>query len=398
MPFVWFSYIAHQVAAWLTQYYAQARMKNEDGEAPKYSTTLRRFNFQMLAVHGFFHGLHLVQTHTTYDGLHGDVSFQSSQASVIALLGVVFAMEAPGRGMFLGIPSHRGLSKAGLYVARKYHGYFFNWAAIWTFWCHPMEPMWGFLLGFSHTGLLMLQGSLMYTDAHKNRYWRFVLESWVTLHASIIAKQTMPGWEMFFFGFMLLFCAMQVPGLPFMRDMHIIIRLAPLVCYIAGLAGWWAVTRGGGGNVAVMGLLGIPIAEWLVAYGVTFVFWCIFHPKLGIGRGSSKVGGVLIFLISTALVAIFGALDWYIPYNAWLADPTVTPKGMILSYPGTAIALIGMVWGMCMLLGGPPKELYSSAGCCADCCGAVEEDDETAAKGQRQVEMIAAGSAAAPDM
>ena len=64
-------------------------------------------------VHGFFHGLHLVQTHTTYDGLHGDVSFQSSQASVIALLGVVFAMEAPGRGMFLGIPSHRGLSKAG---------------------------------------------------------------------------------------------------------------------------------------------------------------------------------------------------------------------------------------------------------------------------------------------
>ena len=82
----------------------------------------------MLAVHAFFHLLHLVQTHTTYDGLHGDVSFQSSQASVIALLGIVFAMEAPNRGMLFGIPSHRGLMKAGVYMIRRYHGYTFQYA------------------------------------------------------------------------------------------------------------------------------------------------------------------------------------------------------------------------------------------------------------------------------
>ena len=54
-----------------------------------------------------------------------------------------------------------------------------------------MEPLWGFLMGFSHTGLIMLQGSLMYTEAHKNMYWRFVLEAWVFVHASMIAVQTM---------------------------------------------------------------------------------------------------------------------------------------------------------------------------------------------------------------
>ena len=42
-------------------------------EATRYSSSLRSFNFQLLAIHGFFHLLHLVQTHTTYDGLHGDV-------------------------------------------------------------------------------------------------------------------------------------------------------------------------------------------------------------------------------------------------------------------------------------------------------------------------------------
>ena len=132
--------------------------------------------------------------------------------SVIALLGVVFALEAPKRGMFFGVPSHKGLTKAGVYVVRKYHGYTIQYAAIFTFWCHPMESLWGFLMGFSHTGLLMLQSGLMYTTAHKNYYWRFVLESWVFAHASVIACQTLPGWQMFFFGFLLLLCAMQLPG------------------------------------------------------------------------------------------------------------------------------------------------------------------------------------------
>ena len=77
--FVWVSYTIHQCATWWTLYIMQS-------SRPKYSRSLRWYNVQLLLVHGVFHLLHLLQTHTTYDGLHGDVSFQSSQASVIILL------------------------------------------------------------------------------------------------------------------------------------------------------------------------------------------------------------------------------------------------------------------------------------------------------------------------
>ena len=166
--FVWTCYILHQFSAWAVQWRAQKAMLALP-EAERYSTSLRPFNYHMLALHAGFHVLHLIQTHTSYDGLHGDVSFQASQVSVIALLGVVFALEAPTRGMFFGIPSHRGITKAGIFVVRKYHGYLFQYAAIFTFWCHPMEALWGFLMGFSHTGLLCLQSGLIYTTAHKNK-------------------------------------------------------------------------------------------------------------------------------------------------------------------------------------------------------------------------------------
>lgn len=47
----------------------------------------------------------------------------------------------------------------------------------------------GHLFGFFHVWLVMLQGSLMYTTAHTNRYWRMVCEAWVFLHGCIISMQ-----------------------------------------------------------------------------------------------------------------------------------------------------------------------------------------------------------------
>ena len=43
-----------------------------------------------------------------------------------------------------------------LEVARKYHGYYFAWAIIYTFWYHPMEITGGHLLGFFYMFLLLL--------------------------------------------------------------------------------------------------------------------------------------------------------------------------------------------------------------------------------------------------
>lgn len=50
-------------------------------------------------------------------------------------------------------------------------------------------------------------GSLAFTKLHLNRYWRFTLEVWVTVHSGVIAVQSVPNimgkelWPMFVFGF-----------------------------------------------------------------------------------------------------------------------------------------------------------------------------------------------------
>ena len=54
-----------------------------------------------------------------------------------------------------------------------------------------MEGYFGHLYGFFHVWLVMLQGSLMYTTAHVNRYWRLVCEAWVLIHAMVISMQTL---------------------------------------------------------------------------------------------------------------------------------------------------------------------------------------------------------------
>lgn len=50
-------------------------------------------------------------------------------------------------------------------------------------------------------------GSLAFTKLHLNKYWRFTMEVWVTMHSGIVAVQTVPAimgkelWPMFVFGF-----------------------------------------------------------------------------------------------------------------------------------------------------------------------------------------------------
>ena len=47
-----------------------------------------------------------------------------------------------------------------VYLTRKYHGYFIYWAAIYTFWYHPMENTIGHAFGVAHTWFFMLQGEI----------------------------------------------------------------------------------------------------------------------------------------------------------------------------------------------------------------------------------------------
>ena len=75
----------------------------------------------------------------------------------------------------------------------------------------------GHVLGFLHTGFLLIQQSLIFTPMHLNRYWRLLIESWVTIHGGVVAIQTISGghWGMFMFGFLWMFVFTQIHGIPY---------------------------------------------------------------------------------------------------------------------------------------------------------------------------------------
>jgi hypothetical protein len=207
----WGLYLVHQIAIF-------ALIRKAQRENTRYTGGLHPVNVQALAVNGVFAVLHLIQTHVFYDGLAQDVSILSSQGSVIVLLVWVLLMENPRRGLFFGkrAPLHKDI----VAWAKKYHGYFFSWAVIYTFWYHPMESTQGHLIGVFYTFVLMLQGSLFFTRIHVNKWWMAAQEVLVLVHGTLVALQQGTGiWPMFFFGFAMLFIVTQMHGLGLSRGM-----------------------------------------------------------------------------------------------------------------------------------------------------------------------------------
>ena len=217
----WGFYLLHQFTIWILIYRAQK-------QGARYTTGLHRFNIATLAANAFFILLHFVQTHVWYDGLAQDVSIWSSQGSVIVLLVWVLLMENNRRGMFFGkkLPIRQQIIR----FARKYHGYFFAWATIYTFWYHPMEPTSGHVIGFFYMFLLLLQGSLFFTRIHTNRWWTLAQEVTVMIHGTLVAiMQGNNMWRMFGFGFGGIFVITQMHGLGLSRRA----RWAILALYVA---------------------------------------------------------------------------------------------------------------------------------------------------------------------
>jgi hypothetical protein len=219
----WGLYLAHQVSIWGVIWWAQTR-------GLRYTRGLHRVNLVALGLNAAFVLLHLLQTHLFYDGLAQDVSIWSSQASVIVLLVWILLMENSRRGMFFG--KKMPISQRVTAFARKYHGYFFAWAIIYTFWYHPAEATVGHLWGFFYTLLLLVQSSLIYTRAHVNRYWTFALELTVLIHGTLVAVMQGNGiWPMFFFGFGGVFVITQMHGLGLSR----LARAGLLGLYVAAV-------------------------------------------------------------------------------------------------------------------------------------------------------------------
>jgi len=257
----WGFYLLHQLSFWGLIYYAQTRVK-------KYSTKLHLVNYAALGLNAFFIVLRILQSHLWYDGLAQDVSIWSSQASVAILLIWVLLMENNRRGMFFGKPLPLG--KEIIRFARKYHGYFFSWATVYTFWYHPTIATSGHLVGFLYMFLLLLQGSLFFTRIHTNRWWNIFQEISVLIHGTIVAvMQGNNMWPMFAFGFGGVLVITQIYGL----------KLASWIRWIfLGIYLSLAIfVYSGRGLENIHQIIWIPLIDYLVVLLLAGVIWLILR-------------------------------------------------------------------------------------------------------------------------
>eukprot|EP00567_Pseudictyota_dubia_P008470 CAMPEP_0197443172 /NCGR_PEP_ID=MMETSP1175-20131217/8989_1 /TAXON_ID=1003142 /ORGANISM="Triceratium dubium, Strain CCMP147" /LENGTH=649 /DNA_ID=CAMNT_0042973769 /DNA_START=308 /DNA_END=2257 /DNA_ORIENTATION=+ len=379
---VWCLYLIHQCVVWGLIYKAQLLHKDDT----KYHSDLRWYNIASFVVNGVFYVLHLIQTHVTYDATAQDVTEASSQASVIVLLVVVLVMEYKHRGLFLGWPAWNDPAAAGccgggrswrlpsrpIDLVRKYHGYAFAWATIYTLWYHPMESTAAHVTGFLHTGMLLIQQSLIFTPLHLNKTWRLVLEGWVAIHGAVTAAQTqgkgMIG--MFLFGFLWMTAFTQVHGLPYyLAFAHVAERERENERALRQDDG---STGGGGGDGdrEEGGTAESKADRDVVVVGSSPSLsslnkWARYVP-------SSKYTRWILRLVPGILYFIFVVVS----YKTWLNNPDqslgvqmteLTRIPLILYLMAVFVAIIG--WGMMSA----SDKLCGGCRCCGG--GAAQEDD-----------------------
>ncbi len=261
----WLGYALHNIAAWAVIWAAQRAR-------PKYESNFRWFNWAMVAVNLGGFALHWIQTQLWYDGLAIAVPEVTSQGSVILMLVFILILEAPRRGLIWGkkIKFHQ----AFLDVVRRYHGYLFSWALIYTFWYHPMENTFGHLAGFFYMFALLSQSVLLFNRAHLNKWWKFSLEALVLVHGTLVAIYQGKGlWPMFFFGFGAMIVLTQMHGL----GLSARARWALAAVFVLGVALFYGLS----GNFArINEVIRIPLIEYLAV----FLSYGLFMAGYGLKR------------------------------------------------------------------------------------------------------------------
>ena len=255
----WLGFALHQLLIWGTILYAQSRYSKRD-----YQNTLRPVNMWAVGINLVFIVLHYFQTMFFYDAIAQDLPSWTAQFAVALMLIVILGIENQRRGLFFGkkVKFRRAFTD-GL---RRYHGYFFSFAVIYTFWFHPMIPTWGHLIGFIHVVLVMAQGSLMFMRAHLNKRWMLLLEILVLPHAAQVAVNQGNGlWPMFLFGFAAIFLVTQMHGLrlkPWVRQaFYGSFVLLALYVYLVVREPW-----------QVNEVIRIPLIEYLVLFIMYWIY------------------------------------------------------------------------------------------------------------------------------
>ena len=261
----WAGFIAHQLLAWWILYKAQHDRK-------RYNHSLYRWNYAMLATHAVFTLLHLVHTHIWYDGLAQDTPVWSSQASVIIMLVLVLIMLNDQRGLFFGksVP----MPKVVVQWLKRYHGYIFMVAIVFTFWFHPMETTLAHIIGFFYMFLLMIQSSMMFTKVHVNLVWIFVLEILVLFHGTTVTFTQGNGlWPLFAFGFGLLAVVTQIYNFKLQQKWNWLIQGVYVLAVLIVYSGLIPSTR-------TFSQIDEVFRIGVIEYGLVLVFLLMLWPPL----------------------------------------------------------------------------------------------------------------------
>jgi hypothetical protein len=222
MMIVWTLYLVHQVGAWGGIYWAQQNLSGK-----LFEKNLSKYNIFMLVWNGIFMTLHLIETHYLFDGLAQDVPIWTSQGSVILMLVFVIIIENRRRGIILGNRLNRPFTAEVMGFFRRIHMYVVAWALVYTFWFHPMAVDPQLVSGFIYMFFLFTQMSLAWTWIHLDTRWIVFLESYVAIHALIVAVYntlqhgSADMWPMFFTGFAFMFVFTQQYGLKIGRRLNI---------------------------------------------------------------------------------------------------------------------------------------------------------------------------------
>ena len=284
MLVTWLLYLSHQFIVWGLIFWAARMYKNND------STKLRGYNYAMIFTTIVFTLLHLVQTHVNYDGLAQDVPIMTSQGSVIIMLALVLIMENPRRGLFLGKKAGKPITARVSGFVRRNHTYIIAWALVYTFWFHPATDDPQLLTGFIYMMLLFTQMSLAYTNVHLKAGWIAFLESFVAIHAFVVALNNTLNpeigstdmWPMFLSGFAFMVVFTYIYAFKPRKQ----IRILAVVAYFVGLIWIYLPAPFGYGRdpmrIMMLEFLWIPITLYLLAYvfaGLAYVYLRIRYGK-----------------------------------------------------------------------------------------------------------------------
>lgn len=269
----WGGYLLHNLIVWAIIFFSQR-------QKPRFGNELQWFNWAMIWTHLIFIILHILQTQLFYDGLAQDVPEITAQGSVAVMLMIIILFETPRRGLIFG---KKFKFKDGfMYIARKYHGYFFAWATTYTFWYHPTEGTWGHLMGFLYMFMLFVQSALIFNRAHLNKWWTFTLEVFVVIHGTVVAVLQGNGlWPMFAFGFGAMIVLTQMYGL----GLNTWVKRGIAIGFIIMVVAYYALA---GDFAAVNEVIRIPVIDYAVIF-LLYAFYLLINWLINIFKRPAQI-------------------------------------------------------------------------------------------------------------